>query len=219
MTRFMPLSTILCRVLGLLMMIGIASSSSHAVDLEDPWSVLGELRDNLAAAYLEAEFVQTYMPAGFSTGDRETGHLYLALPDCVRWDYEEPYPKSFLLCQSTIHTWNPGEQAGRRFQLTDSDEPGIDLLRLQIEDLRRRYDARIEEGAQEGKIAVVLFPLVATSTLVEARISMDSEREVLSSLSYRDLEGNISVFEITGYRPFTPTGQFEPPAELDWLDQ
>ena len=180
--------------------------------------MLEELRGNLGAGILRAEFVQIFRPAGFTTGDRETGYLYLALPDCVRWDYVEPYAKTFLLCQNTLHTWNPGDQAGRRFLLVDSDEPGIDLLRLRIEDLRLRYDARVEEGL-EGGLQVILSPRVPSTVIAEARLTMDVDREVLSTLSYRDQEGNISRFEITNYEPGEEADYFQPPADLDWLDQ
>ncbi len=186
--------------------------------LRTPGPYSRSLRGNLGAGTLRAEFVQTYKPAGFTTGDRETGDLYLSLPDCVRWDYEEPYPKTFLLCQNTIHTWNPGDQAGRRFLLVDSDEPGIDLLRLRIDDLRLRYDAHVEMKP-DGSLEVILSPRVSDSTIAEARLTMDAAREVLSALTYRDQEGNLSRFEITDYAPSDDADRFEPPADLEWLDQ
>jgi len=206
------------QVFGLLLLTWTLAISSHAAGPLDPWSVLGELRDNLADRPLKASFVQIFQPAGFSTGDRETGNLYLSLPQCVRWDYEEPFPKTFLLCDSTIHTWNPGDQAGRRFLLADSDEPGIDLLRLRIEDLRQRYDAYVEEE-EDGNLRVILSPLSESPTIAEARVTMDKQRRLLSALSYRDMEGNTSRFEITAYESFDGTDHFEPPTDLDWLDQ
>lgn len=194
------------------------TAPASAAESPDAWSVLRELRDNLAAEPKTAEFVQIFQPAGFTTGDKESGHLYLSLPGCARWDYDEPFPKVFLLCEDTIHTWNPGEQAGRRYQLTNSDEPGIDLLRLETEILRSRYDARLEAD-QEGSLQVVLTPRNAGQSLVEAEISMDLQRQFLLSLSYRDLEGNASRFEIGDYESLDPMGLFEPPSDLEWLDQ
>ncbi len=84
----------------------------------DPWRALTELRLHLAASgALGAKFRQSYVPAGFATGDEETGRVALALPDCLRWDYSEPYPKAYLLCGSRLHTWVTGEPVVSRAQV------------------------------------------------------------------------------------------------------
>ena len=217
-TLLKPRFALLYRLPVLLAVVCAVTAPSQAAEAQDPWSLLGELRDNLGGGSQQASFVQIYRPAGFTTGDRETGHLYLSLPDCVRWDYEDPYPKTFLLCRDTIHTWNPGDQAGRRFLLVDSDEPGIDLLRLQIDDLRLRYEARTEKG-EDGSLQVILSPHVPSPAIAEARLTIEPSRQVLSILSYRDQEGNTSRFEITDYEPHEDASYFEPPADLEWLDQ
>lgn len=214
----MPCPTPRRRGLALLVLSLATAICARAADVTDPWMLLGELRDNLEATTMRAGFVQIYQPAGFSSGDRETGYLYLSLPACVRWDYEEPYPKTFLLCENTIHTWNPGEQAGRRFLFPESDEPGIDLLRLQLEDLRQRYDGRVEER-EDGSLEIILSPRSESPAIVEARVTMDDQRRELTNLSYRDLEGNVSRFEIMGYVPVDASDRFEVPEGLDWLDQ
>ena len=129
---------------GLLVVIGGISVAADGTGSEDPWIALKTLRSNLEAQPLLAEFVQEYLPAGFTSGDRESGVIYLDLPGCVRWDYLEPYAKSFLLCGAEIYTWNPGEGAGRRFEFTDNEEPGNDLQRLRHEELEQLYGARSE---------------------------------------------------------------------------
>ncbi len=89
---------------GALALLAVFASAGSAAAAEpaaggDPWLTLERVRASLIEdGPAGAEFVQTYVPAGFSTGEEERGRLALALPDCLRWDYEEPYPKSFLLC-------------------------------------------------------------------------------------------------------------------------
>ena len=122
-----------CLSLALLVLVGGAAAGA-----EEPWGLLERVRDELTRSPRQADFVQSYIPAGFSSGEQEEGRIFIALPDCVRWDYQSPYAKSFLLCEETVWTWNEGETSGRRQQLVADEQQGLDLLRLSIESLRGR---------------------------------------------------------------------------------
>jgi hypothetical protein len=195
----------------------LGGGMARAGDTEDPWAILDQLRSNLAREPLRGEFVQTFRPAGFTSGDRETGSLFLALPECVRWDYHEPFAKTFLLCRETLHTWNRGEQAGRRFPLAGGDEPGIDLLRLRLEELRLRYDAHVTTS-EENSLIVLLTPLDEANAISEANLRVDPQRRFLRGFSFRDREGNVSQFEISELTAHSDPDVFELPADLEWLD-
>ena len=82
---------------------------------DNPWDALESLRGGLRAqSPLQADFVQTYTPAGFTDGESEQGRVAISLPQCLRWDYAEPFPKSFTLGGETAWFWNPGEPKGHR---------------------------------------------------------------------------------------------------------
>jgi len=184
----------------------------------DAWNQLRALRDRLAREPVSADFVQTFLPAGFSTGDEEGGVLHLSIPDCLRWDYRLPYPKSYLVCGQEAYTWNEGELQGRRFFLESDSEPGLDFLRLQIDNLRSRYTAK--STTLDGTVLEIVFtPLDPDHTLVEARVVLDTETHLLSRLSYDDLEGNRTRFDISGYRPISGSRPFDLPQDLEWLEQ
>ena len=183
----------------------------------DPWQTLQDLRAALiAAGPTEAEFVQTYVPAGFTTGEEERGRLALALPDCLRWDYAEPYPKSFLLCGNEAFYWNPEDGAGRRYSIEREKEPGLDLLLLGVEELRRRYDATAETG--DGRVAVVLSPRQELADLAGARLVVDAGTRRLVEVSYTDREGGRSRFVLTGHGPLAEDGLFTPPEGIEWQE-
>ena len=171
---------------------GVPAAAAEA----DAWARIEEARARLSTARLEAEFVQTYLPAGFSSGERETGRIYLDLPDCLRWDYEIPYDKTFLLCGDTFWAWNAGEASGRRQQLAPEDQLGLDLLRLGSGRLRERYRAEIAAGSGETT-RVSLTPLRPGD--LEAGLVIEAATGLLRELSYRDAEGNLTRFELTGY--------------------
>ncbi|MEE8277719.1 MAG: outer membrane lipoprotein carrier protein LolA [Thermoanaerobaculia bacterium] len=195
---------------------GVGAQPSPAQPAE-AWLTLERVRDRLAEQPQSADFVQTYLPVGFSSGERETGRLALALPDCLRWDYRIPYPKSFLLCGETVYSWNEGETSGRQQRIDAGDQPGLDLLRLIIDRLQQRYEAALE-AAGDGQVEVILTPRDRGGEIANARFRIDPAPARLVGLSYRDAEGNLTRFEISGYRPLTSRQLFTPPDEIDWIE-
>lgn len=184
----------------------------------DPWQTLRSVRESLeAGGATTASFVQTYQAQGFETTETETGSIAFDLPDCLRWTYEEPYPKSLLLCGSIVHTWVPGDDAGRRYHVDPGNEPGLDLLLLSTEDLRVRYRAEARQG-EEGTAVIHLEPLAGAAGLRSAALTVDEESHRLVALEYVDEEGGRNLYKITGYRPLTEDGTFTPPEGLEWSD-
>lgn len=182
-----------------------------------PWQTLDHLREaQVSAGPTGYDFVQTYVPAGFSTGESERGTLALALPRCLRWDYAEPYAKSFLLCGDTAWAWNPGEGSGRRHTVDREEEPGLDLLLLAVDELRQRYDAH-RERADDGTVRIHLEPLEELEALADATLRLSPDGDRLLSLSYRDREGNATRFQLSDPRPLDGTGdRFQPPEDVVW---
>lgn len=193
--------------------------------LSDPWNVLAEVRDQLRAeSPLATTFTQTFLPSGFSTGDMESGVLFIDLPRCLRFEYREPFPKNFLLCGDWVYTWNPGDPSGRRFLTNDGEAEGLDLLRLEVDVLKTRY--RAEFSADEADRTVIrLIPEDEAADIREASIEIGRHEEPaqataaghLLALAYEDRSGNQTRFEITDHRKLETRGEFEPPT-LEWLE-
>lgn len=185
----------------------------------EPWAVLSSVRQSLVeAGPTGARFVQTYIPAGFSSGEKESGQLALQLPDCLRWDYTEPYPKGFLLCGGVVHSWNPEDESGRRYRVDRKNEPGLDLLLLGVDDLKKRYQATAK-AAGEGKVEIQLSPQGKVAELADASLTVDTGTKRLVTVSYHDKEGNLTRFEISGYESLPRQGRFSPPAGIRWEEQ
>jgi hypothetical protein len=159
-------------------------------------------------------FTQTFLPAGFEQGETETGTLAISLPTCLRWDYGEPFPKSFLLCQDTVYYWNPGEVRGHRYPVENEEAPGLDFFLLTTDDLRLRYNATAEQ--LDGRLHVHLQPIRPTDDVVSLEVLLDPRTDRVLRLSYEDAEGNTTRFELEGYQPGADPGLFEPPAGVEW---
>lgn len=214
--RSTPTPALLLAVALATLPAALAPPSAAAAEVS-PWQTLDRLRDALVEqGPARAGFRQTYVPAGFSTGETERGTLYLALPECMRWDYSEPYEKTFLLCGDEAHYWNPEDRSGRRYEVDREKEPGLDLLMLSLDTLRQRYRARAE-AAGEGLVRVTLEPISSAGSLAEATLLVDPKAGRLAGLSYRDREGNRTKFELE--EPAVLAGRnkvFQPPADFRW---
>jgi hypothetical protein len=199
--------------------VGAQAARAQNAAAPDPWSVLQGVRQSLVAAGpTGADFSQVYIPAGFTSGETETGGLSLNLPDCLRWDYQSPYPKSFLLCGGMVHFWNLDDKTGRRYAINRHSEPGLDLLLLGVEDLKGRYRAS-SRRLEGGRIEVSLVPASAQGrreALADASFIVDPSSERLAEVAYHDREGNLTRFQIKSYHGLPRSGQFSPPSGIRW---
>lgn len=195
---------------------GAGAAATDPAGAADPWEALAQARRRLAAAGpTTAQFEQTYVPAGFSSGERETGRLALALPDCLRWDYDEPYPKSFLLCDGVLHYWNAADGTGHRQRIDSRNEPGLDLLLLSVDALAERYQATAESG-DAGRLLLHLEPRRELQAIRQATLALEPATGRVLALEYADREGNQTRFALSGYDPLTTPDLFTPPAEIAW---
>lgn len=197
--------------------LAATAAAPVAAQETDPWALLQKVRQSLVdAGPTGASFTQTYVPAGFSSGEQESGRLALALPDCLRWDYREPYPKSFLLCGGVAHSWNPDDKAGRRYRIDRRNEPGLDLLLLGVDALKSRYKATAR--TVDGKVEISLDPKTKVAELADATLVVDPASLRLVRVAYHDQEKNLTRFEIKDYRDLPQEGQFSPPRTIRWED-
>ncbi|HVS03685.1 MAG TPA: outer membrane lipoprotein carrier protein LolA [Thermoanaerobaculia bacterium] len=203
-------------LLLLLILSAAAPAIPHAVT-EDPWAVIEALRQQWQRQGSVAwDFTQTFVPAGFSSGEEESGRVVLDLPRCLRWDYRDPYPKSYLLCGDELRAWNPGEPLGRVYPVDRLAQPGLDLLLLDVDRLRRRYDASLRQEGKRG-VRVRLEPRGgAAGPLREAELLVDPGKGRLLEMTYRDADGNRTRFRFRNRRPGPGDDVFEPPAGVRW---
>lgn len=192
----------------------VPAGGGTAAAAEDPWALLTAARQRIEQDGAQLwSFRQTYLPTGFDRGEEETGRVALDLPRCVRWDYDDPYPKSFLLCGEQLWSWNPGEPVGHLYDL-DETQPGLDLLLLAVPQLAQRYTAQVQ--AAGGSTRVSLTPRAdAGRVLRDAAILLDRDRRI-RELTYRDAEGNRTTFRFSGRQPAGARASFSPPAGVKW---
>jgi outer membrane lipoprotein-sorting protein len=129
----------------------------------------------------------------------------------VRWDYDQPYPKSYLLCGEKLWSWNQGEPAGHVYDL-DQAQPGLDLLLLAVKDLQARYTARAQAAGSATRVQLVPKQ-TGPDVLKDAALLVDPDGGV-RELTYRDAEGNRTTFRFANPRALPDTGVFTPPENV-----
>ncbi len=184
-----------------------------------PWELLENLRNDLQrSGPITGKFEQTYIPAGFSQGDQESGHLSIWLPHCLRWNYTKPLAKSFLLCGEEVYFWNEDESGGRHYMIAPEEEPGLDLLLVEVAELRERYVASSEKLA-DGTYEISLALPAGTEHGFSAKIRLEPVSMRISGMEYTDEEGNLTRFDISEYQQLRHTALFQPPQNVEWTTE
>lgn len=205
------------RFYGPLLLALLTAATARA---QSPWELLEDLRSDLeASGPITGRFVQTYVPAGFTEGDRESGHLSLWLPRCLRWNYEEPQKKSFLLCGDEVYFWNDEDPGGRHYRIDPEEEPGLDLLLLGVDRLRERYVAGSEKRADGTYEISLALPPERREGSFGATIHLDPVAKRVVGLEYTDAEGNLTRFEVSDYQKLSHTALFQPPQDIEWTEE
>ena len=196
------------------LLAALAATLPAGAAADDPWQLLAGARKAMQESGPQQwTFTQTYLPTGFDRGEEESGRVALDLPRCVRWDYNQPYPKSFLLCGERLWAWNPGEPVGHLHDL-DRAQPGLDLLLLAVDDLDDRYTARVQAAGRSTRVH--LTPRAAgPNVLKDAALLIDATGKV-RELTYRDAEGNRSTFRFAGGKALAAGPHFDPPDGVKW---
>ena len=205
---------IFCSLALALLCSGLVGTASA----EDPWSELALARQAIERYAWTADFVQTFVPAGFSSGEREAGRVSLQLPGMLRWDYELPYEKSFLIRGATAFSWNADELSGRKALLEAEDLNHLALLELDIATLRARYRAELSQAAGGG-VEIALVPIEPGHEIRDAHLRIDATSYQLLTVRYSDVEGNTTEFQLSGHRVAAEDSLFLPPADIDWIDR
>ncbi len=201
--------------LAAVILAALAPTGARAVS---PWELLEKLRDDLQrSGPITAKFDQTYIPAGFKDGDRESGHLSIWLPDCLRWNYEKPQAKSFLLCGDEVYFWNQDESGGRHYRIEPEEEPGLDLLLVEVARLRERYVAANDKLA-DGTYAISLAMPPETERPFSATIRLEPVSMRVVGMEYTDEEGNLTRFEFSEYQKLRHTALFQAPRDVEWTE-
>ena len=171
-------------------------------------------RAGAAAGRLHADL----LPAGFTSGENESGRgSRSSLPDCLRWDYAEPYPKSFLLCGARAYSWDEGEPRASAATSTRARAGPRPAAAARSTSSRERYPATQPRAAATTRARARRRSGRKPRSRPRPRPRPGGERP--TALDYRDREGNLTRFELRRLaraRSRRRRRPFSPPPAIDW---
>ena len=155
---------------------------------------------------LKAQFGETYSGAGVSRD--ENGMLWLQKPGKMRWQYELPAPKLFIVDGKDAFFYVPGEHQVRRMpakKLDDFRSPIRYLLghtKLQSEftkltissDQAKTVGDVVLEGVPKGmedRVQRVLLEITPTDQI--SRIRIEEIDGSVTEFTFRDMQENIAL--------------------------
>jgi len=155
---------------------------------------------------LKAQFQENYSGAGLTRN--ESGELWLEKPGKMRWQYELPTPKLFIVDGKNAFFYVPSERQARRMpakKLDDFRSPiryllGHTKLQQEFERLALSSEAPqqpadlVLEGVPKGmedRVRRVLLEISPTNQIT--RIQIDELDGSSTEFVFRDIEENVAV--------------------------
>jgi outer membrane lipoprotein carrier protein len=171
---------------------------------------------------LQAHYAERYQGMGL---DRtETGTLTLRKPGRMRWDYDAPAGKLFLLDGKDAISYTPGDAQASRFP-----EKQLDDLRSPLRFLLGHTE--LAKELDHLQLTLVsdsprLYSLSGTPKAMQQRLhtlslTIDAAGQI-HSMRIEEIDGSTTTFTFTGIRENVPTTDsdfhFTPPAGITIVD-
>src|SRR5664279_2208293 len=145
---------------------------------------------------LQAQFSETYSGAGMTR--RENGTLELKKPGRMRWDYEQPRPKMFVIDGSVAWFYVPGEKQARRApvkQIEDLRSPlryllGKSKLEKEFVGLAVATDAK---PANAGDVVLRGVPKGMQERISQTQLEISPEG-LITRIMVQEMDGSVTEF-------------------------
>lgn len=168
---------------------------------------------------LEADFVHIYLPAYQNKGIEERGHLYLQRPDKMRWDYQEPERKSFLLKGNILLSYFYEDKQLIRQPLEEEviKESVLGLLAGKIR-LLELYSAEIIAWERKTKRVTLKLKPLEKQEISSLHLELDTGRWLIVRMAFFEATGIRQEFLFSRYKinPHLSATTFDIPVPPDW---
>ncbi len=157
-----------------------------------------EVADKVQATYksfsdLQAEFVQRATNRLSGASQEASGRLFLKWPGKMRWEYEKPEPRLFLIDGKTLWSYSPVERQAVTQDIRGALSSGPIGILFGISTLRRDFRVRAiaHAGTRDSQEFLLdLAPKGEEPSFKRVVLAIDRESFLIQRLTVFDLYGN-----------------------------
>lgn len=146
---------------------------------------------------MQANFKQTYWNKLFNRKETSEGKLSYQKPAQIRWDYEKPTKKSFILNKSTLWLVEPEEKVAQVNKCFESDALTASLVFLGGKG-KLKDQFKLEKSVKSNEL--ILTPKTKNQMLAKLTLRVDIKTGQVLGSTVTDSDGNTNHFEYLGAR-------------------
>jgi outer membrane lipoprotein carrier protein len=170
------------------------------------WALTAEeVADKVQATYkgfsdLQAGFVQRATNRLSGMSQEASGRLFLKWPGKMRWEYDNPEPRLFLVDGKTLWSHSPLERQAVAQDVSGSLSTGPIGILFGVGSLRRDFRVRkiLHAGTREGREHLLdLAPKGQDLSFKRVILAIDQESFLIKRLTVFDLYGNTTVVDLS----------------------
>ncbi len=163
-----------------------------------------EVADKVQATYkgfsdLQAKFVQRATNRLSGLTQEASGRLFLKWPGKMRWEYDTPEPRLFLIDGKTLWSYSPLERQAVAQEISGALSTGPIGILFGLSSLRRDFRVRTirHAGAKDGQEYLLdLVPKGQDLSFKRVILAVDREAFLIHRLTVFDLYGNTTVIDL-----------------------
>ena len=172
---------------------------------------------------LKAQFQETYSGAGLHRN--ETGELFLEKPGKMRWQYEQPAPKLFVVDGKNAFFYVPSERQARQMpakRLDDFRSPIRYLLgHSKLENEFKQLTISAEPAKQGGDVVLEGVPKGMEDRAQRVLLEITRDGQIVG-IRIEELDGSVTEFRFSDFEENVAVKpdlfRFTPPAGVEVVE-
>ncbi|MDD5559152.1 outer membrane lipoprotein chaperone LolA [Candidatus Methylomirabilis sp.] len=214
-------------LLGVIVLGGLSQAATDPIPVPVSALTADELADKVQATYqgfsdLQGIFLQRATNKLSGMTQEASGRLFLKWPGRMRWEYEKPESRLFLIDGKILWSYSPSERQAMKQDMSGALTTGPIGILFGMSSLRRDFQVRpiVHAGTRDSPESLLeLTPKGKGLSFKRVILGVDRESFFIQRLTVFDLYGNTTEIELSKQKVNSGLKdelfQFSPPPGTD----